>query len=115
MKQAIIYVGFDVDNVNYHRSILKKITGEVISFKCRPTFKSLLDKLDKFGQYFPGSVFKLCYEASYIGFTLQRDLSDSGYHSDVAAATRIPKPRSKQVKTDRIDGAHTRNTMRMIY
>jgi len=45
----------------------------------------------------------VCYEASYIGYTLQRDLAEKGYHCDVVAPTSIPSPRSKQIKTDRID------------
>ncbi|MCG6976649.1 MAG: transglutaminase-like domain-containing protein, partial [Acidiferrobacterales bacterium] len=72
MKHTIIHVGLDVDDTKYHGSALDKSTGEVIDFKCRPTLKGLLDKL---GQYFPDCILKLCYEASYIGFTLQRDLA----------------------------------------
>jgi transposase len=34
---------------------------------------------------------------------LQRDLAEKGYHCDVVAPTSIPSPRSKQIKTDRID------------
>lgn len=37
MKQNIIYVGLDVDDAQYHGSALDKNTGEVITFKCRPT------------------------------------------------------------------------------
>jgi len=47
----------------------------------------------------------LCYEATYIGYTLQRDLAENGYQYDVVAPTSIPTPRSKQIKTDRIDAA----------
>ena len=73
--------------------------------KCRPNLKGLLGQLDKLHKYFPGNTFKLCYEASYIGYTLQRDLVEKGYHCDVVAPTSIPSPRGKQVKTDRIDAA----------
>jgi len=38
-----------------------------------------------------------------IGYTLQRELVEKGYHCDVVAPTSIPSPRGKQVKTDRID------------
>jgi len=105
MKQKIIYVGLDVDDTQYHGSVLDKNTGEVITFKCRPTLKGLLSQLDKLHKYFPGAAFRLCYEASYIGYTLQRDLTQKGYHCDVVAPTSIPSPRGKQVKTDRIDAA----------
>ena len=57
----------------------------------------------KAGKYYPRCLLKLCYEASYIGYTLQRDLAEKGYHCDVVAPTSIPSPRGKQIKTDRID------------
>jgi hypothetical protein len=90
MNTNIIHVGLDVDDTQYHGSALDKNTGEIIEFKCRPTLKGLLGQLDKLSQYFPGRVFKLCYEASYIGYTLQRDLAEKGYHCDVVAPTSIP-------------------------
>ena len=105
MKQNIIYVGLDVDDTQYHGSALDKNTGEVITFKCRPTLKGLLNQLDKLHKCFPKSTFRLCYEASYIGYTLQRDLVAKDNHCDVVAPTSIPSPRGKQVKTDRIDAA----------
>jgi len=80
---------------------LDKNSGEVIDFKCRPTLKGLLGQLDKLSKYFPRRTLKLCYEASYIGYTLQRDFK--GYHCGVVAPTSIPSPRGKQIKTDRID------------
>jgi len=98
-------VGLDVDDTQYHGSALDKYTGEVIDFKCRPTLKGLLNQLEKLDRHFPGCTLKLCYEASYIGYTLQRDLAEKGYHCDVVAPTSIPSPRGRQVKTDRIDAA----------
>lgn len=103
MKQTIIYVGLDVDDTQYHGSALAKHTGEVIDFKCRPTLKGLLSQLEKLDRHFPGCTLRLCYEASYIGYTLQRDLTEKGYRCDVVAPTSIPSPRGKQIKTDRID------------
>jgi len=79
MKKNIIHIGLDVDDTQYHGSALNQITGEILDFKCRPNLKGLLGQLDKLHQYFPGSTFKLCYEASYIGYTLQRDLVEKGY------------------------------------
>ena len=103
MNTNMIHVGLDVDDTQYHGSALDKNTGEVIEFKCRPTLKGLLGQLKKLSQYFPGCTLRLCYEASYIGYTLQRDLAAKGYHCDVVAPTSIPSPRAKQIKTDRID------------
>ncbi|MCH8079857.1 MAG: hypothetical protein IIA06_08795 [Proteobacteria bacterium] len=42
MKQKIIYTGLDVDDTQYHGTALDKNTGEVFTFKCRPTSKSPL-------------------------------------------------------------------------
>jgi len=106
MKHTIIHVGIDVDDTQYHGSALDKSTGEAIDFKCRPTLKGLLDQLEKLNKYFPERTLTLCYEATYIGFTLQRDLAEKGYSCDVVAPTSIPSPRGKQIKTDRIDAAH---------
>lgn len=103
MKQNIIRIGLDVDDTQYHGCALDKTTGEVVDFKCRPTLKGLLVQLDKLHKYFPGSTVSICYEASYIGFTLQRDIADKGYHCDVVAPTSIPIPRGRPIKTDRID------------
>ena len=105
MKQNIIHIGLDVDDTQYHGSALNKSTGEVLDFKCRPTLKGLVDQLDKLHKYFPGSTFRIYYEASYIGFTLQRDIADKGIHCDVVAPTSIPNPRGRPIKTDRIDAA----------
>jgi hypothetical protein len=100
-----IYVGLDVDDTQYHGTALDKNSGEVIDFKCWPTLEGLLGQLDKLGRYFPRRTLRLCYEASYIGYTLQRDLAAKGTHCDVVAPTSIYSPRGKQIKTDRIDAA----------
>jgi transposase len=103
----IIYVGLDVDDNQYHGSALNKQTGEVITFQCRPTLSGLLKQLAKLANAYPDSSLGLCYEASYIGYTLHRDLVKHGYHSDVVAPSSIlsPRGRGRQIKTDRIDAA----------
>jgi len=103
MKHTILYIGLDVDDTHYHGSALSKHTGETIDFQCRPTLKGLLAQLNKMARHFPGHSLKLCYEASYIGYCLQRDLADKGFHCDVVAPTSIPTPRGRAIKTDRID------------
>ena len=103
MKQTIIYVGLDVDDNQYHGAAFDKQTGEIVNFKCRPTLKGLLGQLEKLRKYFPSAVLKVCYEASYLGYTLQRDLNQNGVHCDVVSPSSIPTPRSRTVKTDRLD------------
>ena len=53
MKQNILYVGLDVDDIQYHGSALNKDTGEVCDFKCPPTLKGLLNQRDKLAGHFP--------------------------------------------------------------
>ena len=103
MTRNVIYVGIDVDDVRYHGSALDKRTGEGLDFHCRPTLKGLAQELEKVHQYFGGADLKLCYEASYVGFSLQRDLQGRGYHCEVVAPSSIPRRGGKSVKTDRID------------
>ncbi len=106
MKQNILYVGLDVDDTQYHGSAFNKDTGEALDFKCRPTLKGLLNQLDKLAKHFPGGAIRLCYEASYIGYCLQRDLLSNGHRCDIVSPSSIPSPRGKAVKTDRIDAGY---------
>jgi len=103
MNHTILYIGLDVDDTRYHGCALSKHTGETIDFQCRPTLKGLLAQLNKVARHFPGHSLRLCYEASYIGYCLQRDLTDKRFHCDVVAPTSIPTPRGRAIKTDRID------------
>ncbi len=83
MKQKIIHIGLDVDDTQYHGAAFNKATGEVVDFKSRPTLKGLLQQLGRMARHFKGHKIKLYYEASYIGYCLQRDLSSSGVHCDI--------------------------------
>ena len=103
MKQKIVYIGLDVDDTQYHGSALNKESGELLSFRYRPTLKGLLVQLAKVRKHFPRYTIKVAYEASYIGFTLQRDLAGKGIYCDVVAPSSIRRNGGKAVKTDRID------------
>lgn len=91
MKQKIVYIGLDVDDTQYHGSALNKDTGELLSFRCGPTLKGLLGQLAKIRKHFPRHALKVAYGASYIGFTLQRDLAQKGICCDVVAPSSIPR------------------------
>jgi transposase len=106
MQQNIIHIGLDVDDTQYHGAAFNKETGEVIDFNCRPTLKGLLQQLDKMARHFSGCSIKLCYEASYVGYCLQRDLISNSVHCDIVSPSSIPSPRGKAVKTDRIDAGY---------
>ena len=102
MQQNIIHIGLDVDDTQYHGSVFNKDTGEVIDFQCRPTLKGLLQQLDRMARHFPGRTIRLCYEASYVGYCLQRDLMSHDIHCDVVSPSSIPSPRGKAIKTGRM-------------
>jgi len=50
----------------------------------------------------PGKI-KICYEAGYFGFALQRQLADDQIECQVIAPSLIPKEKGDRVKTDRKD------------
>ena len=70
LHQNIIYIVHDVDDTRYHGSTLNTETSDVLAFKCRPPLKKLLGQLDRLRKCFPTELLRLCYEASYIGYTL---------------------------------------------
>jgi transposase len=105
MKQRVLYVGLDVDDTQYHGAALSQETGEILQFQCRPTLKGLVSQLAKLRQHFPEHTIHVAYEASYLGYTLQRDLVSQGYHCDVVAPSSIPRVGGKAIKTDRLDAA----------
>ncbi len=85
MNQHTIYVGIDVDDIRYHGSALIPSTGEMLDFDCRPTLKGLAGQLEKVRGGFGVVQMKLCYRASYVGFSLQRDLNATS-----SLATSLP-------------------------
>jgi len=100
MNHTIIYIGLDVDDIQYHGSAFNKQTGEVIDIKCRPTLKGLLVQLNKIARHFSECSLRLCNAASCIGYCLQRDLVEKGFHCDVVAPTSTPTPRGRAIKTE---------------
>ncbi len=103
MKKNVIYVGVDVDDNSFHVSAYFPETSEVIELKSKPTLKSLINKLEVIQEKFPSWMLRICYEATYIGYTLQRDLESHGYDCVVVAPSSIPRVHGNQVKTDRVD------------
>jgi len=101
MEKKIMYVGIDVDDKNFHGTGFVMETGEIFPFCCKPTFGSLHRKLLLLKK--EGYLLKVCYEATYIGFTLYRELLSNNIHCAVIAPSLIPVQSSSRVKTDRID------------
>lgn len=101
MVRGIVFVGVDVDDKMFHGFGINKATGEYHSFACKPNAGQLIKKLEGIKQ--EGLEIRTCYEATYIGYTLQRELERAGYFCEVVAPSLIPRKLGKKVKTDRID------------
>jgi transposase len=68
--------------------------------RSKPNLGSLTKKLKKLEDNFD---LKLCYEATYVGYTLCRNLNASGVKTEIIAPPMIPELSSSRVKTDRLD------------
>lgn len=94
----VLYVGPDVDDKNFHIGAIDSETGEVFETSCKSTTGSLIKQLEKFKAQ--GKSLKLCYEATYLGFSLHRALKKEGFDCQVIAPSMIPEIASSRVKTD---------------
>lgn len=101
MKREILHVAIDVDDQAYHFAGIAQKTGEVLEGKTKPSVGSLLRKFRSLEA--KGFELKVCYESSYIGFTLCRYLRSKDIACDVIAASLIPGYGTKKKKTDRLD------------
>jgi len=99
--KKLLHVGLDVDDKSFHIGAFCSETGEVFELTCKPNFGNLLKKLDKFREQ--NFEIKLCYEATYIGYTLCRSLRKESIDADIIAPSLIPELSSNRVKTDRLD------------
>lgn len=98
--KKVLYVGLDVDDKNFHIGAIDPETGEVLETSCKATTGSLLKQLTKIHSE---AEIRLCYEATYIGFSLHRFLKKNGIFAEVIAPSMIPEFASNRVKTDRLD------------
>lgn len=101
MANNIIFVGLDVDDKNFHGCAYYPGNKEKIEFKCRPTIGHLVKKLNKIAE--EGYEIRICYEATYLGYTLCRDLMKKDYWCDVIAPSLTPYQPGRRQKTDKID------------
>lgn len=99
--KKVLHVGLDVDDKNFHIGAFCKETGETFEMTSKANIGNLMRKLEKFKkQKFE---LKLCYEATYVGYSLCRDLKKNGYETQIIAPSLIPEMSSNRVKTDRLD------------
>jgi transposase len=101
MKKRLLHVGLDVDDNSFHIGAFCKETGEIFEMTSKPNLRSLITKLEKLKKQ--DYELKLCYEATYVGYSLYRDLNKNGYQTQIIASSLIPELASNRVKTDRLD------------
>jgi transposase len=100
MKKGILFVGLEVDDKAFHVH-LQSSQGEEFNFCCKPLISQLLGKLKPFKEQ--GYELRVCYEATYVGFSIQRKLRGADYFCEVIAPSLVPREAGHKVKTDRID------------
>ena len=97
----ILHIGIDVDDNSFHIGGFCKETGEVFEMTPKPNIGSLIKKLERLTQQ--SFDLRICYEATYIGYTLCRGLNKNSYKTEIIAPSMIPELASNRVKTDRLD------------
>jgi transposase len=101
MEANVQYVGIDVDDQAYHISVYNDLDGSSFEFKCGPSPDFLIRALKNHKLH--RESIKICYEASYIGFSIYRRLAERGYTCQVVAPSLIPKQPGVRQKTDKLD------------
>lgn len=103
MMKQILHLALDVDDNAFHGCGLYLEGGKekMIEFKTKPSIGPLMQKIGNFRK--SGFDVQVCYEATYLGFSLARDLQKHQIHCDVIAPSSIPIRADKTVKTDKVD------------
>ncbi len=101
MKKKILFIGLDVDDKFFSGCGYEGKGSRYLDFKCKPSLGALDKKLQSFKE--EGYDMKICYEATYLGYSLQRDLENKGYECEVIAPSLIPEIAGKKIKTNKID------------
>jgi len=101
VKTRILYAGIDVDDKAYHISVFDKGKGTRLEFKCGPNPQLLLRAFKRHG--LDKESLQVCYEASYVGYSIYRSLTIVGFHCQIAAPSLIPSQAGVRQKTDKLD------------
>ena len=101
MKTIVQFAGVDWGDKVYHVSVYNSDDRSIFAFKCAfsPEILIRAPKKHKLSK----TSLKICYEASYIGYSLIRSLVKSGYNCQITAPSLIPKQPGFGQKTDEID------------
>lgn len=101
MNQPILFVGIDIDDKAFHACAISSTTEETFEFVVKPEATALVRKLQILRN--KGFQIRVCYEATYVGFSLYRILKQKGFDCSVIAPSHIPSVPGIKKKTDRLD------------
>ena len=97
MQRNVQFVGIDVDDKAYHFSVYDLESDSSSVFVCGPTHGLLIRAFNKHN--LQKGELKICFEASYIGFSIYRELFKQGFDCKIAAPTLIPTLPGTRQKT----------------
>ena len=98
--ENLLFCGIDVDDKHFNTCVINNDTGEMLHFKCRPNASALVTKLKAVSSL---EALRVCYEATFLGYSLYRELRALGVQCEIIATSLIPEIKGNQVKTDRLD------------
>tara|TARA_B100001964_G_C14213602_1_gene591640 strand:+ start:319 stop:1215 length:897 start_codon:yes stop_codon:yes gene_type:complete len=98
---AKYYGSIDVDDNNFNVALIETASNELLHFKCNSNVSAMVKKIKQKNIHLQD--IQLCYEATYLGYTLYRDLKTRGIKCEVIAPSLIPKTPGRKIKTDRLD------------
>ena len=98
LEQQQFHVGIDVHKRSYHVA-LRRSDGQTLTWVAPASPGQLVSSVADLGI----KIGAVAYEAGPTGFRLARELSGAGLEVIVAAPSRIPRPCTRGVKTDRLD------------
>ena len=102
---SIFYVGIDVHTTNYTLCCYSAGNDRIFAeTEVDPDYRNIIKYLERVEENHGGDCFFQCgYEAGCMGYTLYRQLTNSGFDCVILAPTTIPQTAKKKVKTDKLD------------
>lgn len=101
MENKILFIGLDVDDKNYHAYAIVENEVEGHSFRSKANIHQLIKMIKE--KFISGYTFHFCYESTYSGYFLYREITKSGHECTIIAASLIPEKAGDKVKNDRLD------------
>ena len=98
MENKILFIGLDVDDKNYHAYAIVENEVEGHSFRSKANIHQLIKMIKE--KFISGYTFHFCYESTYSGYFLYREITKSGHECTIIAASLIPEKAGDKVKIE---------------